>query len=167
MMDKKLVDAINTQLNFEIESAHVYLAMAGYVATLGLDGFENWFMIQYEEELAHAKKFINYVNDRGERVHITGFETPKNDFKSLLEVFETSLAHEKEVTRRINNLVDIAHELKDHAAISFLNWYVDEQVEEEDNFSSLIDKIKLVKDAGLYMLDKELATRVFVPITKE
>jgi len=166
-MDKNLVKEINTQLNFEIESAHVYLAMAGYVATLGLDGFENWFMIQYEEELAHAKKFINYLNERGERVNITGFETPRNDFDSLLEVFEVSLNHEKEVTRRINNLVSIAHDVKDYAAISFLNWYVDEQVEEEDTFSSLIDKIKLVKDAGLYMLDQEMATRVFVDPTKE
>jgi len=166
-MDKKLVNEINTQLNFEIESAHVYLAMAGYVATLGLDGFENWFMIQYEEELSHAKKFINYLNERGERVHITGFETPRNDFDSLLEVFEVSLNHEKEVTRRINNLVSIAHDVKDYAAISFLNWYVDEQVEEEDTFGKLIDKIKLVKDAGLYMLDQEMATRVFVDPTKE
>lgn len=165
-MDKKLVDAINTQLNFEIESAHVYLAMAGYVATLGLDGFEHWFMIQYEEELAHAKKFINYLNERGERVNITGFDTPKNDFDSLLEVFETSLAHEKEVTKRINNLVSIGHELHDYAAISFLNWYVEEQVEEEDNFSKMIDKIKLVKDAGLYILDKELLSRTFVPISE-
>jgi ferritin len=166
-MDKKLVDAINVQLNFEIESAHVYLAMAGYVATLGLDGFENWFMIQYEEELSHAKKFINYLNERGERVNIAGFEDPRNEFSSLLEVFETSLAHEKEVTRRINNLMKIATELNDYASISFLQWYVDEQVEEEDNFSKLIDKIKLVKDAGLYMLDKEVGARVFVDPTQE
>ncbi|MCF7925312.1 MAG: ferritin [Candidatus Izimaplasma sp.] len=166
-MDKKLVNAINVQLNFEIESAHIYLAMAGYVATLGLDGFENWFMIQYEEELAHAKKFIRYLNERGERVHITGFETPQNDFDSLLEAFEISLNHEKKVTSRINNLMKIAGETNDYAAISFLNWYVDEQVEEEDTFSSLIDKIKLVKDAGLYMLDKEMESRVFVDPTTE
>ena len=166
-MDKKLVDAINEQLNFEIESAHIYLAMAGYVATLGLDGFENWFMIQYEEELAHAKKFINYVNDRGDRVQITGFETPQNDYDSLLDAFETSLAHEKKVTARINNLVKIANEVNDYAAVSFLNWYLDEQVEEEDTFSSLIDKIKLVKDAGLYILDQEMAQRTFVDPTQE
>lgn len=166
-MDKKLVKEINTQLNFEIESAHVYLAMQGYVSTLGLDGFENWLGIQYQEELAHAKKFIRYLNERGERVHITGFETPRNDFDSLLEVFEVSLKHEQEVTRRINNLMKIAHEVNDYASISFLQWYVDEQVEEEDSFQKLIDKIKLVKDAGLYMLDKELATRVFVDPTTE
>ena len=164
MMNKKLVDAINTQINYEIESAHVYLAMQSYISTLGLDGFENWFGIQFEEELAHARKFIKYMNDRGARVEIRGFEDPRNEFSSILEVLEVSLAHEKGVTDRINNLMTIAHEVKDYAAVSLLQWYVDEQVEEEDNFTRLIEQVKLVKDAGLYMLDKELATRVFVPI---
>ena len=164
-MDKRLEKAINDQLNFEIESAHIYLAMAGYVATLGLEGFESWMFVQYEEELSHAKKFMLYLNERGGRVNITGFVDPRNDFDSLLDVFEVSLGHEKIVTARINDIMKIAHEVQDYAAISFLQWYVDEQVEEEDNFSKLIDKIKLVKDAGLYMLDKEVAMRVFVPIT--
>lgn len=161
-MNKKLEDAINVQLNFEIESAHIYLAMQGYVASLGLPGFENWLAIQYEEELAHAKKFMKYVNERGGRVLIKGFEDPRTDYKSLLEVFEVALNHEFEVTRRINEMMKLAHEEMDFATISFLGWFVDEQVEEEDNFSTLIDQIKLVKDAGLFMLDKELATRVFV-----
>ena len=116
--------------------------------------------------MAHAQKFMNYLNDRGGRVEIRGFETPKNDFKSVLEVLEASLAHEKEVTRRIHNLMKMAIEANDYPTISLLNWYVDEQVEEEDNFSQLIEKVKLVQGAGLYMLDKELATRVFVPIAK-
>ena len=165
-MNKKLEKAINDQLNFEIESAHIYLAMAGYVATLGLEGFESWMLVQYEEELSHAKKFIAYINERGGRVHIEGFETPRNDFNSLLDVMEVSLGHEKVVTERINSIMKIAHEEEDYAAISFLQWYVTEQVEEEDNFSKLIEKIKLVKDAGLYMLDKEVGTRVFVPIAE-
>ena len=163
-MNKKLEKAINDQLNFEIESAHIYLAMAGYVATLGLEGFESWLHVQYEEELAHAKKFMAYINERGGRVHITGFSDPENDFKSLLEVFEISLGHEKLVTAKINDIMTLAHEEKDYAAISFLQWYVAEQVEEEDNFSKLIDKIKLVKDSGLYMLDKEVLARIFVPL---
>ncbi len=163
-MNKKLVDAINTQINYEIESAHVYLAMQSYISTLGLDGFENWFGIQFEEELAHARKFIKHMNDRGARVEIRGFEDPRNDFSSLLEALEVSLAHEKGVTSRINDILSIAHEVKDYASISFLQWYVDEQVEEEDNFRNLIGKVKLLKDAGLYMLDKELLARVFVPI---
>lgn len=165
-MDKKLEAAINEQINFEIESAHIYLAMAGYIATLGLEGFESWMMVQFEEELAHARKFIDYVNERGGRVNIKGFADPENEFKSLLDVLEISLGHEKEVTRRINNLMSIAYDVKDYASISFLQWYVDEQVEEEDNFNKLIDKVKLVKDGGLYHLDKEMGARVFVPIAE-
>ncbi|MCK5732240.1 MAG: ferritin, partial [Tenericutes bacterium] len=104
------------------------------------------------------------VNERGGRVEIRGFEDPRNEFESVLEVLEASLAHEKEVTRRINSLMKLAYEENDYPSISLLQWYVDEQVEEEDNFSKLIEKVKMVKNAGLYMLDKELSTRVFVPI---
>jgi len=166
IMNQKLVDAINVQINYEIESAHIYLAMAGYIATLGLEGFENWMMIQYQEELAHAKKFMTYLNERGARVEIKGFQDPRNDFESLLEVFEVSLEHELSVTSRINNLMSIAHDVKDYASISFLQWFVDEQVEEEDNFGRMIDKIKLVGGKGLYMLDKDIGTRVFVDPTQ-
>ena len=164
MLNQKLVDAINEQINYEIESAHIYLAMAGYVATLGLEGFESWMMVQYEEELAHAKKFINYINERGGRVNIKGFKDPENEFNGILDVFETSLKHEFTVTERINNIMALAHELRDYAAISFLQWFVDEQVEEEDSFGKIIDKIKLVGDR-LYILDKDMATRVFVDPT--
>jgi ferritin len=172
-MEQKLIDAINEQINYEIESAHIYLAMAGYLADAGFEGFESWMMVQYEEELAHAKKFIAYVNERGGRVNIKGFSDPENDFDSLLDVFEKSLAHEHTVTARINNLMKIAHEIHDYAAISFLQWFVDEQVEEEDNFGKWIQKIKLVgmdgkgQGHGLYMLDKEAQVRVFVPIAAE
>lgn len=161
-MNKRIEDAINEQLNFEIESAHIYLAMNGYVATLGLEGFVQWFDVQYQEELAHSKKFMNYINERGGRVIIKGFEDPRTEYKSLQEVFEVALEHEYEVTKRINNIMKIAHEENDYATISFLQWFIDEQVEEEDSFSTMIDKIKLVKDAGLYMLDKEVGARVFV-----
>ena len=163
-MNNKLEKAINTQLNFEIESAFVYLAMKNYLESLSLDGFVNWFDIQFQEEMAHAQKFMNYVNERGGRVEIRGFEDPRNEFESVLEVLEASLAHEKEVTRRIISLMKLAYEENDYPSISLLQWYVDEQVEEEDNFSKLIEKVKMVKNAGLYMLDKELSTRVFVPI---
>ncbi len=165
-MNKKLEAAINDQLNFEIESAHIYLAMQGYVATLGLPGFENWLAVQYEEELAHAKKFMKFINERNGRVIIKGFEDPRTEYSSLLEVFEVALNHEYEVTARINKIMKLAHDETDYATISFMQWFVDEQVEEEDNFSSLIDQIKLVKDAGLYMLDKEVGLRVFVPIAE-
>lgn len=166
-MNKKLENAIVTQLNFEIESAFVYMAMKNYLETLSLDGFVNWFEIQFQEEMAHAQKFMNYLNERGGRVEIRGFENPRNEFDSVLEVLEVSLAHEKEVTRRIHNLMSMAVEEHDYPTISLLNWYVDEQVEEEDNFSKLIDKVKLIGGKGLYMLDKDLASRVFVPIASE
>ncbi|PAT01237.1 ferritin [Candidatus Izimaplasma bacterium ZiA1] len=166
-MNNKLENAINDQINFEIESAHIYLAMQSYISTLGLEGFENWMGVQYQEELFHAKTMIAYLNERGGRVNIRGFADPENEFKSLLDVFETSLAHELKVTARINNIMTIAHEVKDYAAISFFQWFVDEQVEEEDSFGKMIDKIKLVKDSGLYLLDKEAQVRVFTePVVK-
>lgn len=163
-MNKKLETAINTQINFEIESAFIYLAMKNYLASLSLDGFVNWFDVQFQEEMAHAQKFMDFINSRGGRVEITNWDSPKNDYKSILEVLETSLAHEKKVTARIHNIMEMAEQEKDYASVTLLHWYIDEQVEEEDNFSRLIEQVKLVKDAGLYMLDKELATRVFVPI---
>lgn len=163
-MNKRLEKETNTQINFEIESAFVYMAMKNYLATLSLDGFVNWYDIQFQEEMAHAQKMMDFVNNLGGRVEITNWESPKNNYTSVLEVLESSLAHEKEVTRRIHNLMRIAEEEKDYPTISLLQWYVDEQVEEEDNFSRLIEKVKLVKDAGLYILDKELESRVFVPI---
>lgn len=158
-MDKKMVEAINTQLNFEIESAHVYLAMQNYFAAKSLKGFEHWFQVQFREELEHAQKFMDYLNDRGERVEVRGFENPQNEFESVLQVLEISLNHEKEVTRRINNLMKMAIELNDYATVSLLNWYVDEQVEEEANFSELIDKVKMISNNGIFMLDKELRKR--------
>ncbi len=163
MLSKKLLDAINDQMNFEIFSAHIYLGMAGYCADLGLSGFENWFLVQYEEELFHAKKFYGYINEKGSRVAVKGFEDPVNEYGSLLEVFETALSHEQKVTARIYNLMDIATDEREHATKSFLQWFIDEQVEEESNVTDLISKIKLVKDSGLYLLDQELAKRVFTP----
>lgn len=158
-MNEKMIKAINKQLNFELESAHVYLAMQNYFASVSLSGFEHWFNVQYKEEVEHAEKFMSYLNDRGARVEITGFSSPKNEFNSVLEVLEASLNHEKEVTRRINELMAMAIELKDYATISFLNWYVDEQVEEEANFSALIDKVKMMDGKGIYILDRELGSR--------
>lgn len=158
-MNEKMVKAINTQLNFELESAHVYLAMQNYFASISLNGFEKWFNVQYKEEVEHAEKFMAYLNDRGERVEITGFESPQNQFSSVLEVLETSLNHEKEVTRRINELMKLAIEINDYASVSFLQWYIDEQVEEEANFSLLIDKVKMMDGKGLYILDRELSQR--------
>lgn len=160
-MKKKLVEAINQQIKFEFYSAFIYLAMASYAAELELSGFESWLLIQSAEEQDHATKFINYLKSRGEKVVISGFEDPKNDYSSMLEVFEVGLQHEKEVTSRINNLMTIAVEDKDYASINQLNWFVDEQVEEEANFTTMIQKIRMVLESpmGMYQLDKEIANR--------
>ena len=163
-MNKKLVDEINKQIMYEFYSAHFYLSMAAYAAENDLPGFENWFLMQIQEEDFHAMKFYNYMHQRNEKAVIYGFEDPPKDFKSLLDAFEASLKHEKFVTERINLLMSIALEEKDYAAVNFLNWYVDEQVEEEESFSTMIGKIKLVGDGmGLYELDKEAAARTFTP----
>lgn len=165
-MKKELADLMNDQINFEIYSGHIYLNMACYCGNEGLDGFKNWMEIQYQEELAHAKKLINHLLDCGFKPEITNWDqNPVADFKSILEMAEIALHHEKIVTARFNDLMDAANEQKDYASINFLNWFIEEQIEEEANFENLIGKIKLVKDAGLYLLDQELATRVFVDPT--
>ena len=165
-MKKELADLINNQVNFEIYSAHIYLNMACYCGAEGLNGFKNWMDIQYQEELAHAKKLINYLLDCGFTPKITNWEeSPATDYASILEVAQISLMHEKVVTDRFNYMMSKAHEFNDYATIHFLNWFVNEQVEEEANFEAMIQKIKLVKDSGLYLLDQEYATRVFVDPT--
>ncbi len=164
-MDKKLVEEINKQITFEFYSEFLYLSMASYASDLDLPGFENWYLMQAAEEDLHATKFVNYLHARNEKAIITGFENPPVDFESLLDSFEQALEHEKFVTGRINLLMSIAHEVKDYAAISFLNWYVDEQVEEEESFTNMIGQIKLVgnRGQGLYHLDKQAGARTFTP----
>lgn len=163
-MDKNLCDEINKQITYEFYSKHFYLSMAAYAAQNDLQGFENWFLVQTEEEDFHAMKFYHYLHQRDEDVVITGFDNPPVQFDSLLAAFGAGLEHEKFVTGRINTLMRIAHEVQDYAAVNFLGWYVDEQVEEEESFSTMIGKIKLVGDGmGLYELDKEVATRSFTP----
>ena len=161
MISKRLLDALNDQFNYELESANIYLAMAGYTTNLGLGGFTNWFMAQYEEELFHAKKIMKFINDKNGRIEVKSVAPPQNKFNSLLEVFEATLAHEQEVSTRFYNLMNIALEEKEHSTKSFLQWFIDEQVEEEATVGNMINKIKLVKDSGLYLLDQEAAKRNF------
>ncbi len=164
-MNKKLVDEINIQIMHEFYSEFLYLSMAAYAAENDLPGFESWYLTQVQEENFHAMKFYHYLHSRNEKAIAPGFEKPPADFDSLLDTFEKALAHEKFVTERINLLMSIALEEKDYAAVSFLNWYVDEQVEEEETFNDMIGKIKLVHNngPGLYHLDKEAGTRTFIP----
>ena len=165
MISERLFNELNKQINFEFYSAHIYLAMAAYCAAEDFDGFSNFFKVQAEEERFHAMKFYNYVNEMNGRVILEAMPEPQNHYNSLLDVFEIAYNHEKIVTSKIYNLTDIATEEREHATISLLKWFIDEQVEEENNFSSLIKKLKRIGNdsAALYMLDAELAARVFVP----
>ncbi|MCQ6562023.1 ferritin [Paenibacillus mendelii] len=165
MMNDKLSQALNDQLNFEFYSAHVYLAIAAYCSGESLDGFANFFIVQAEEERFHAMKIYKYLNDRGKRVSMTGMNTPKNAYGSILEAFEHAYEHEQIVTRRIYDLSDIAMNDREHATIQFLKWFIDEQVEEESMFDSIINKLKRIdQDSNaFFMLDNEFAQRVFTP----
>lgn len=167
MLSKNIEKAINEQINAELYSAFLYLSMAAYFESQNLSGFANWMRIQFQEEQFHAFKFFDYVNERGARVVLDTIEKPKFEWTSSIEVFEETYKHELHITSLINNLMDLAIEEKDHATKSFLNWYIDEQVEEEAGAAALIEQVKLIdgKGHGMLMLDRELAQRVFTPPT--
>lgn len=166
VIKEKIQDAVNRQINREIYSAYLYLSMQSYFESVSLKGFANWMKIQVQEEWSHAMKLYDYLFQRGGRVILQPIEVPPSEWSSPLDVFEKTYEHEQAVTSLINDLVELSDSEKDHATYNMLQWFVSEQVEEEDNVSNLIEKIKLMKDApgGLFMLDKELATRVFTPI---
>ena len=167
-MNKKVEDAINKQINAEIYSAYLYLAMAAYFDGEGLEGFSNWMKIQAQEEMTHAMKFYRYVFERGGKVVMDAIEKPNGEYGSSLEVFEEVLKHEQLVTSLINGLYELAVDEKDYAFQSMLKWFIDEQVEEEGNAQQIIDQVKLAgeKGPGLFMFDKELGARTFVDETQ-
>ncbi|WP_077368713.1 ferritin [Anaerosalibacter sp. Marseille-P3206] len=165
MLSKRLLEELNLQIKYELYSAHYYLAMAAYCASEDLSGFENFFKVQAEEEKFHAMKFFDFVNEMDGTVKILGLEEPENDFESVTDVFKKALEHEKFVTSRIYKLMDIATEEKEHATISLLKWFVDEQIEEENSMKSILTRLERMGENshGLYMLDQELSQRVFTP----
>jgi ferritin len=165
MMNEKLQEAINRQINEELFSAYLYFSMEAYFQSLSLKGFANWMHVQTQEELTHAAKFYDYVNSRGGRVKLAPIAGPQIEWKSPLEAFEAAYGHEQKITALINELVNLALQEKDHATAAFLQWFVTEQVEEEANSSQIAGELKLIGKDGsaLLMLDRELATRVFVP----
>lgn len=160
-------DALNDQIQAEFFSAYLYLAMAAYMESLNLDGFANWMRIQAQEELTHAMKFYAYVNDAGARVILQAMDSPPSEWKSPLAAFQAALDHEKHMTRRIYAIADLSIEEKDHATNNLLQWFISEQVEEESNVDGIIQKLKMVGDkgAGMFMVDRDLAQRVFVDET--
>ena len=165
MLSPKIEKAFNDQMNFETYSANIYMSMAAWFDAKNLKGFANWMKVQYQEEMFHATKFYGYINDRGGRVLLSGSPDLPTEWDSPLAIFQHALEHERIVTGRINDLVNLAIELKDHASANFLQWYVAEQVEEEANVEAVIQQLTLMASApgGLFMLDRELATRVYTP----
>lgn len=166
MLNKKLEEALNAQINAEFWSAYLYLSMSSDMSEKGMAGVANWFAIQFKEEQDHAMKFFNYVISRGGKVTLKPIEKVDTEWKSPLATFEQTLQHEEKVTSLINDLYALAEQEKDYATQSMLKWFIDEQVEEEENAKAIIDTLKLIGDNGygLYQLDKELATRVYTPI---
>ncbi|HDM66858.1 MAG TPA: ferritin [Thermoplasmatales archaeon] len=166
MLNKKMVEVLNEQINEELYSAYLYLAMSNYFESIGLKGFANWMMVQYKEETDHAMKIYNYLHSHGEKAKLLAIKQPPTEWSSPLHAFDETLKHEQHITKCINDLLDLAEELRDRATYSFLQWYIDEQVEEESNDREIIDKLRLVEDSrnGLFMLDKELSQRVYTPL---
>ena len=165
MIKEKIREALNQQLNAELYSSYLYLSMAAYFESINLKGFANWMRVQTQEELVHAMKFYDFIIERGGKVVLSSIEGPPTEWASPLAVFEHAYKHEQTVTGLINNLVDLATAEQDHATNNFLQWFVAEQVEEEASADEVVQKIKLMGDAsgGLFMLDRELAQRVFTP----
>lgn len=165
MLSQNLEKALNDQINFEYYSAYTYLAMSAYAEDMDFPGAANFFKVQAQEELDHAMTIYTYVFQKGGRVKLEAIEEPRFEFENLLDVFKEGLKHEQMVTKKIYNIANIALDEKEHATMSFLRWFVDEQVEEEENFTNLVKKIKRScnDQASLYMIDDELATRVYVP----
>jgi len=165
MITEKMQNKLNFQINREIFSAYLYFSMASYASSKGLDGFANWFLCQYKEELYHAEKIYHYVNEQGRKVKLQEIEKPEEDFASVTDLFEKTLVHEKKVTGLIHDLVKLAREENDYATEVFLQWFVTEQVEEEAEPDHILQKLKMIgkEGNGVIMMDKALASRKFTP----
>lgn len=168
MAGNKMYDALNEQIKYELYSSYLYVSMSAYFSENGLNGFANWMMVQAKEELTHANKLYGYLISRGASIKLLPIEAPPSSWKSPLAVVQEGLTHEQFVTSRFNMLMELADKSKDHASKIFLQWFVTEQIEEEENFTDLVNKLKFIKNDGsaLFMLDKDLAARVFVDDTQ-
>jgi ferritin len=165
MMNAKLQEAFNKQLNLEMYSAYLYLSMSAYFEGTSFKGMASWMRLQAQEEVGHAMRFYKFITDRGGRVTLAQIDAPKTQWKSPLEAFEDSYKHECKITGAINDEMILAMAEKDHAAHTFLEWLINEQVEEEATVSTIIDQLKLVGDNGmaLFLIDQELSKRTPAP----
>jgi ferritin len=163
MLSTRLHDAINAQVNAELWSAYLYLAMSMDAEAKGYKGVANWFYVQFQEEQAHARIFMNYLNSRDAKVELLPIDAVPSTWDTVLDMYKQTLEHEKKVTSLINNLAAIATEDRDFASINRINWFIDEQIEEEESAREMIFTVEAVENDkyGMYMLDKDLATRVY------
>ncbi len=166
-MNATIEQAINEQIKWEMYSANLYLSMSAWLQDEGLSGFANWMRVQYQEETEHALKFYDFILSRGGKITVSQIDAPPSTWDSVLDVFEATLAHEQEVTRRINELTYLTKEVKDFASDIFMQWFVTEQIEEEENVRDILNKLRLIKGEGqgMLMLDQEMAQRVYTPST--
>jgi len=166
-INKNVEKILNEQINAEFWSAYFYLSMSNYFNANGMSGFSNWMKVQFEEETFHAMKMLDFVNERGGRVILEPIAEVPSEWDGVLNIYEETLKHEEKVTSLINECVNVAIEEKDHATVNFLQWFVDEQVEEEAGVGEIIDQLKMIgcQGNGLYMMDKEFKSRVFVDTT--
>jgi ferritin len=169
MISNKMEKALNEQVNAELFSAYLYLSMEAYFKSLNLNGFANWMMVQTQEEVSHAMKIYEFIDERGGRIILKAIDGPETEWNSPLAVFNAVYEHEQKVTGLINDIVNLAIEEKDHATNTFLQWFVNEQVEEESSADDIVQQLKMMEKApgGLFLLDRELGQRVFTPPTAE
>lgn len=161
MISEKIQSAFNEQIKHELDSDYLYLSMAAWFKSLGWDGMAHWMTLQAKEEYVHAMKFFDHINERGGRVTLLGLDKPKSEWASPLQAFQEAYKHEQQITARINNLVKLANEQGDYAAIPLLNWFVNEQIEEEASTSKAAQTLERVgtSGSGLVMLDKQFGKR--------
>ncbi len=165
MISNRIAELLNTQISKEQYAAQYYLSMSAWFSARDLDGIANYFRVQSKEELMHADKMFDYLNDVGAEIVIGEIPKPPHEFSDATEIFEKALEHEKSVTRSIFEIVKQANDESDFATVSFLQWFINEQVEEEASASQLVTKIKMVSEnpSAVYLFDQELGQRVFTP----
>jgi len=162
-MNQNITNALNKQINEEMKSAYLYLAMSADFSDKNLPGFAQWMHVQYQEEMVHAMKIYNYILERGKKVELLEMDKPQSSWNSVEEAFEAAYQHEQFITDCINKLVKLARDESDYATEIFLQWFVSEQVEEEASADEILQNVKMVKESkhGMYMLDKEMSQRQF------
>ncbi|MBD3171520.1 ferritin [Candidatus Bathyarchaeota archaeon] len=163
MIDEKILEELNQQVQEETYSGYIYLAMAAWLDEEGYKGMANWMRVQAREEKIHADIFYNYILERGGHVKLQAIEAPPDKWKTPLELFKAALEHEEHITSRINHMVDVSLNVKDHATYQMLQWFIEEQVEEEANVGEAVQQLSIVGEEGrgILMVDREMSTRVF------